>query len=148
MRELLVEIGAQPLQLVVIAEVFGRDHLVEFRREGVIFRPARLVLAVRIGTRRFARRLVVAQLAVVESIAGRGLRAFHGAVGHVVRGRFGLVGAHLLRGVGIGRTFRAGLIAVAVRIVLVLIVLVGLGIAIVAEIERRQQVVDQIAELG
>lgn len=43
MRELLVEIGAQPLQFVVVAEVFGRDHLVEFRRKGMIFRPARLV---------------------------------------------------------------------------------------------------------
>ena len=52
MRELLVEIGAQPLQLVMVAEIFGGDDFVELRREGVIFRPARLVLAVRVRTRR------------------------------------------------------------------------------------------------
>jgi len=33
MRELLVEIAAQTLQLVMVAKVFGRDHLVEFRRK-------------------------------------------------------------------------------------------------------------------
>ena len=68
MRELLVEIGAQPLQLVMVAEIFGRDHLVELRREGVIFRPARLVGAARIRPRRLARRLVVAEFAVVERV--------------------------------------------------------------------------------
>ena len=31
MRQLLVEIAAQPLQLVGVAEVLGRDHLVELR---------------------------------------------------------------------------------------------------------------------
>ncbi len=147
MRELLVEVAAQPLQLVMVAEVFGGDHLVELRREGMIFRPARLVLAVRIGPRRLARRFVVAELAVVERVAGGGLRAFHRAFGHVVRARLGLVGAHLLRGVGIGRALRAGLIAVAVRIVLV-VVFVGFRVALVAEIERGEQVVDHVAEFG
>ena len=41
MRELLVEIAAQPFQFVMVAEILGRDHLVEFRRKGMIFRPAR-----------------------------------------------------------------------------------------------------------
>src|ERR671923_8666 len=41
MRELLVEVGAQPLQLVVVAQIFGGDDLVEFRGKGVIFRAAR-----------------------------------------------------------------------------------------------------------
>ena len=68
MRELLVEIGAQPFQFVMVAEIFGRDHLVELRREGVIFRPARLVGAARIRPRRLARRLVVAEFAVVEGV--------------------------------------------------------------------------------
>src|SRR5581483_1289333 len=39
MCELLVEIGAQPLQFVVIAQVLGRDDLVEFRCEGVYSGP-------------------------------------------------------------------------------------------------------------
>ena len=102
MRKLLVEIGAQALQLIVVAEVFGGDHLIEFRRKGVVFRPARLVGATRIRPRRFAGRLVVTELAVVEGVAGGGLGAFHRAFGHFVRGRLRLVGAHFLRGVGVG----------------------------------------------
>ena len=84
MRELLVEIAAQPFQLVVVAKILGRDHLVEFRRESVIFRPARLVGAARIRPRRLTRRLVVAEFAVVEGVAGGGLRAFHRAFRHFV----------------------------------------------------------------
>ena len=97
MRELLVEIAAQALQLVVVAEILGRDHLVEFRREGVIFRAARLVGAARIRPRRLARRLVVAEFAVVEGVRRGGLRAFHRAFRHLVGGGLGLIGAHFLR---------------------------------------------------
>src|SRR6202035_946259 len=109
------------------------------------FRRARFVLAVRIGPRRLARRFVVAELAIVERIAGGGLRAVHRALGHVVRRRIGLIGTHLLRGIGIGGALRAGLIAVAVRIVLV-VVLVSFRVALVAEIERGEQIVDHVAE--
>ena len=132
----------------MVAEIFGRDHLVEFRREGVIFRPARLVGAARIRPRRLARRFVVAEFAVVERVAGGGLRAFHRAFRHFVGGRLRLVGAHFLRGVGIGRAFGAGLIVLAVLILVVVLVVIGVGIAVVAEIERRQQIVHEVAELG
>ena len=148
MRELLVEIGAQALQLVMVAEVFGRDDLIEFRREGMIFRPARLVLAVRVRTRRLAWRLVVAEFAVVERVGGRGLRAFHRALAHLLAGSLRLVGAHLLRGVGIGRAFGAGLVVVAVAVFLVVIVVFAVGAALVAELERGQQVMHGIAEPG
>jgi len=43
MRQLLVEITAQPLEFFRFAQVLGRDGLVELRREGAIVRPARLV---------------------------------------------------------------------------------------------------------
>ncbi|MGY4328969.1 hypothetical protein ACVWWG_003386 [Bradyrhizobium sp. LB7.2] len=148
MRELLVEIGAQALQLVMVAEVFSGDDLVEFRREGVIFRPARLVLAVRVRTRRLARRLVVAELTVVEGVGGRGLRAFHRALAHIFRAGLRLVGAHLLRGVGIGRAFGAGLVVVAVLIVLVVVVVFTVGVALVTDLERGQQIMHGIAEPG
>src|SRR4051812_15625162 len=148
MRELLVEIGTQPLQLVMVAEVLGGDDLVELRREGVILRPARLVLAVRIRPRRLARRLVVAKLAVVEGVGGRGLRAFHRALAHLLARRLRLIGAHLLRGVGIGRALGAGLIVVAVLIVLVLVIVFAIGAALVADIERRQQIMHGVAEPG
>jgi hypothetical protein len=68
MRELLVEIAAQPFELVMVAEIFSRDDFVELRRKGVIFRPARLVGAARIRPRRLTRGFVVAEFAVVESI--------------------------------------------------------------------------------
>ncbi|MGY4431733.1 hypothetical protein ACVWWO_004210 [Bradyrhizobium sp. F1.13.1] len=148
MRELLVEIGAQALQLVMIAEVFGGDDLVELRREGVVFRPARLVLAVRIRPRRLARRLVVAEFAVVEGVGGRGLRAFHRALAHLLARRLGLISAHLLRGVGIGRALGAGLIVVAVLVLVVLVIVFAVGAALVADLERRQEIMHGIAEPG
>ena len=68
MRKLLVEVAAQAFQLVMVAEIFGRDHLIELRRKRMIFRPARLVGAARIRPRRLARRFVVAEFAVVERV--------------------------------------------------------------------------------
>src|SRR6267142_2968572 len=118
MRELLVEITAQALQFVMIAKILGRDDLIEFRRESVIFRPAGFVDATRIRPRRLAWRLIVAEFAVIESVAGRGLRAFHRALRHFVGGGLGLGGAHLLRGVGIGRAFGGGLGILAVAVVI------------------------------
>src|SRR6202011_486170 len=103
--------------LVMVAEVFGRDHLVEFRRKRVIFRPARFVGVARIRPCRFPRGLVVAEFAVVEGVGGGGLRAFHRAFRHLVGSGLGLVGAHLLRGVGIGRALGAGLVVLAVAVV-------------------------------
>ncbi len=146
MRELLVEIAAQPFQFVVVAEILGRDHLVEFRREGMIFRPARLVDAARIRPRRFARGLVVAEFAVVEGVAGGGLRAFHRAFRHFVGRRLRLIGAHLLRRVAVGRALGTGLVILAVAAFVLVFVVVGLGVAVVAEFERRQQVMHGVAE--
>src|SRR5689334_20840143 len=125
----------------MVAEVFGRDHLVEFRRESVVLRPTRLVCPARIRTRRLARRLVVTELAVVEGVGGRGLRAFHRALAHLLAGSLRLVGAHLLRGIGIGRALGAGLVIVAVAIFLVVVVILAIGVALVAELERRQQII-------
>src|SRR6478736_505240 len=58
----------------VAATVMGRP-LVELRRKGVILRPARLVAAMAVRPRRLARRLVIAEFAVVERVGCRGLRA-------------------------------------------------------------------------
>ncbi len=148
MRELLVEIAAQPFQFVVVAQILGRDHLVEFRREGMIFRSTRLVDAARIRPRRLARRLVVAEFAIIERVAGRGLRAFHRAFRHLVGGGLGLIGAHFLRRVAVGRPFRAGLIVLAVAAVVLVLVVIGLGVAVVAEVERRQQIMHDVAEFS
>jgi len=98
----------------------------------MIFRAARLVDATRIRPRRLARRLVVAEFAVVESIRRGSLRAFHRALRHLVGGSLGLIGAHFLRGIGVGRTLRAGLVVLAVAAVVLVLVLIGLGVAVVA----------------
>src|SRR6202789_777197 len=139
MRELLVEIAAQAFQFVMVAEILSRDHLVEFRREGVIFRPARFVGATGIRPRRLARRLVVAKLAIVESVRCRGLRALPRAFRHLFRGGLRLIGAHFLRRVAVGRALRAGLVVLAVAVVVLVLVVVGLGIAVVTKFERRQE---------
>src|SRR5437899_6474219 len=91
-------------------------------------------------------RSIVAEFAVVEGVAGGGLRAFHRALRHFVGGGLRLVGAHFLRGVRVGRAFGAGLIVLAVLILVLVLVVIGGGIAVVAEIHRRQQVVHAIAE--
>src|SRR6202011_4837040 len=111
-------------------------YLVEFRREGVIFRPARLVGVARIRPRRFARRLVVAEFAVVEGVAGGGLRAFHRALRHLVGRGLRLVSAHFLRRIRVGRALSAGLVVLAVAVVVLVLVLVAVRVALVAEIER------------
>src|SRR5947209_13527498 len=136
MRKLLVAIAAQPFKLVMVAKVFGRNHLVEFRRKGVIFRPARLVEAARIRPRRLDGRLVVAKLAVVKSVAGRGLRAFHRALRHIVGRGLRLIGAHFLRGVTVGRSFGAGLVVLAVAIVVLALIVVGFSVAVIAKLKR------------
>lgn len=102
MRELLVEIAAQALQFVVLAEIFRRHDLVEFRRKGMIFRPARLVAAAAGRAMGLARRFVLAHLVVVKRIAGGRLRALHGVFRHLLGGGLRLVGAHLLRRLGVG----------------------------------------------
>src|SRR5439155_10801184 len=45
MRELLVEVAAQPLELLRLAQVLGVHHLVELADERTILRTARLVRA-------------------------------------------------------------------------------------------------------
>ncbi len=120
----------------MIAEILGCDHLVEFRREGVIFRTAGLVGAARIRPRRFPRRLVIAELAVVKGVGGRGLRAFHRAFRHLVGRGLRLVGAHFLRRVRVGRALGAGLVVLAVAVFVLVLVVIGFRIAVVAEFER------------
>jgi hypothetical protein len=79
-RELLVEIGPQPRQLVRIAEILGMDDLVELRREGAVVRAARLVPARGRRTPRLGRLLRVGVVGVVRKLArgrvGGLLRAF------------------------------------------------------------------------
>src|SRR6202165_452662 len=132
MRELLVEIAAQTLQLGMVAKVVGRDHLVEFWRKGMIFRTARLVGAARVRPRRFARRLVVAEFAIVKRVRCGSLRAFHRALRHLVGRGLGLIGAHFLRRIGVGRALGAGLVVLAVAVVVLVFVVLGLGVAVVA----------------
>ena len=78
--------------------------------------------------------------------AGGGLRALHRAFRHFVGGGLRLVGAHLLRGVAVGRALGAGLVVLAVAVVVLVLVIVGIGVAVVAKLQRGQQIMHRVAE--
>src|SRR5260370_34968589 len=63
-RELLVQIAAQPFELLWFAQVLGRNGLVVFWDEAAIVRPARLVLAMSARAPRLGRRLRITHFGV------------------------------------------------------------------------------------
>ena len=79
MCELLVEIGAQPRQLVGVAEILGVDDLVELLREGLVVRAARLVGARGRRPRRFGGLLGIGVVGVVGHLAGGRIGRLGGA---------------------------------------------------------------------
>ena len=148
MRELLVEIAAQPVELFRFAEVFGGDRLVEFHGEGAVVRPARLVLAEIARPLRLARRLGVAEVAVVGHVGGRGVDGFGGAVRHVLGGDLRVLHARALLLVAVGGVaVLAGLLLALILLAFVLLVL-GVAAAVLAHFQRVEQVVDGVAELA
>jgi hypothetical protein len=83
-RQLLVEVTAQAIELFRLAEILGRDRLVEFAGERAIVGTARLVSAEMARPLRLARRLRVAHVGVVGHVGGRRLGRFGGGVGHIL----------------------------------------------------------------
>ncbi len=72
MRELLVEITAQAVELFRFAQILGAHHFVELGRKRPIVRAARLV-AMMSRPPRLGRGLRIAHLGVVGHIGGRGI---------------------------------------------------------------------------
>src|SRR5947209_602718 len=139
MRELLVEIAAQPVELLRLAQFVGRHHLVEFRDERPVIGPARLVCAAPAWPPRVGRRLAVAQLGIIRHFGGQRLGGFGAGVGHVLAGDLGLVGA----GVGVigllALTLLAGLLLLLVLLALGAFLVVGFGAAVLTHVQRVEQ---------
>src|SRR5471032_975530 len=102
MRQLLVEITAQAVELFGLAKLLGRNRLVEFRREGAIIRPARLVGAELAPPLRLARRFGIAHVGVVGHVGARRIDGFGGGIGHVIGRDLAVFGAAALHIVAIG----------------------------------------------
>ena len=140
--QLLVEILAQALKLLRLAQVVGVDDLVETSRVGLVFRSApllrmllrRSVLGCFVGVTRFAFVLELRRRRL-----DRVHRAFIGVVGRVVR-RLAL--HRVLRLLLLA--FALGLVGVLGRLVLlVFVALLGIGVQFVREPERSEELVDQ-----
>jgi hypothetical protein len=146
MRELLVEIAAQPIEFFRLAQVLGGNRLVVFGDEGPIVRPARLVLAVAARTTRFGGRLGVAHLGVIRHLGGERLGRFGCGIGHVLARHIGFIHPRL-RVLGVGALpVLAGLFLAAVLLSLVAFLLVRFGAAVLAHVESVEQIVNGVAE--
>src|SRR5262249_59612800 len=95
MRELLVQIAAQPLELLWFAQLLGGDGFVMSRDEAAIVRPPRLVLTMSARTPRLGRGLRVTQLGVVRHLCGERLRRLSRRIGCVLASNVGLIEAGL-----------------------------------------------------
>src|SRR5262249_47559646 len=139
-------ITAQPIKLLRLAQILGRNRLVVLGNEGSIIRPARLVLTVAAWTARLSRSFGIAHLGVVRHLGGERVGSLGRGVGHVLAGDIGLT-APLLRVLGIPTLpVLAGLFLAAILLALLAFLLVGLGAAILAHIERVEEIMDGVAE--
>jgi len=60
-----------------------------------------------------------------------------------------MIGAHLLRGVGIGASpRRLEWVVIAVAVLILIVVLVGLRVAVVAEVECRREIMHEVGRTG
>ena len=117
MRELLVEIAAQAVELLGLAQILGGDRLVELGDEGPVVRAARLVVAALARPPRLGGVLGIAHLGVVGHLGGRRVGRLGGAVGQVLGRGLGLLEAHALHVVGV-----RGLAVLAVLVLAALVV--------------------------
>src|SRR5215468_11708701 len=143
MRELLVQIAAQPLELLWFAQLLGGDGFVMSRDEAAIVRPPRLVLTMSARTPRLGRGLRVTQLGVVRHLCGERLRRLSRRIGCVLASNVGLVEAGLrVLGISTLPVFPGFLLA-TILFSLLAFFLVGFGTAVLPHVE---QVVNDISE--
>src|SRR5258707_583808 len=140
-RELLVQIAAQPFELLWFAQVLGRNGLVVFCDEAAIVRPARLVLAMSARAPRLGRSLGITHFGVVGHLRGERLGRLS-----VLARNVGLIDPSLrVLGVGTLPVF-PGFFLATVLFSLLAFLLVGLGTAVLAHVERIEQIVNGIPE--
>ena len=148
MGELLVEIAAQPVELLGLAQIFGGDGLVELGGEGPVIGTARLVAAALARPPRLGGILRIAHLGIVRHVGGRRIGRLGGAVGQVLGRGVRLFEAHALAVLGLRGFAVLALLVLAAFLVVVLAVLLVLVAALVAHVEGIEQVVDDVAELA
>ncbi len=144
--QLLVEIGPEPLEFLRVAELLGRYHLVELRREGLVVRaagiPDRPLRSPALG-----RLFGLAVVGVLERLPGRRVWAFHGALLHVLGG--GLGGIHFERLTGLVLlTLAVGLAGIVRRLVVgrVLVVILAIEAGRVGHLQGLEELVDRAPE--
>src|SRR5882672_10215466 len=146
MGELLVEISAQTLQFFGLAEILGRDDLVEPRDERLVVGAARFVFATLARSPRLGRAFRIAHFGIVRHICGRCVGCFGGAVGKVLGGGVGLLEAHALAVFGLGGFAVLALFVLAPVLIAFVAVFLVFVAAVVAHVERIQKIVNRIAE--
>ena len=149
LRELLVEIGAQPVELLGLAEILGGDGLVELGGEGLVVRT-RAARSAPESARplRLARRLGVAHVGVVGHLGGRRFGRFGRRPRHRPRRR-----PAILRTSSARMSLGLGGVALLAGLVLRLLVLVALArrpprrrSELLAHVERVEQVAHGVGE--
>ena len=144
MGELLVEIGAQPFEFGLFAEILGIDGLVEFDRVDAVVAGWRQVGKRQVGADRFARRLGVLGIGIGE-LVGFSFGRFGFALALLVGGRLIVALAALFAGriVAVDVTF----LALVARLVVVVLVVAGIVVAkFVAHVEGSDQVARRLGE--
>src|SRR5579883_137573 len=145
--ELLVEISAQAVEFLGLAQVFGGNDFVEPGDERLVVGTARFVLAPLARPPRLGRALRIAHFGIVRHISGRRVGGLSGAVGQILGCRLRLLEAHALAVFGLrGIALLALLLLTSVLAVLVALVLVVFVAAVVAHVERIEKIVDRISE--
>src|SRR4051794_732766 len=127
MRELLVEIAAQPVELLRLAQILRRDRFVEFRYIGVIFGTARFVLSVLARTPRLVRGFRVAHVGIVRHVGGGRIHRLARSVRQFLGGDFHLLHAHALSVLGVLRVAVLALILLIVALARLVLVLLGIA---------------------
>jgi hypothetical protein len=147
MRELLVEIPAQPLQLFRLAQVLGAHGLVELRDERPVVGPARLVRPVMPRPPRLVRVLGVAQVGIFGHVGGVGIARFRGALGQLVGRHLGLFEGHPFGVLGfLGVAFACRIVLAAVLVAALLVLVLRIAAAVVAHVERVEEIMNAVGK--
>ena len=101
-RQLLVEIAAQTIELFRLAQILGLDLLVEFIDEGAVFRTAMLVVTAA-RTPGLRRGLGIAHIGVVGHVRTRRIRRLGAGFLRILGGGFRLLHRHALHIFGFRR---------------------------------------------
>src|ERR1700730_2465677 len=147
MRELLVEVTAEAIQLFRLAYLLGGDGLIMPGHKRAVIRPARFILSVSAGSTRLRRRFRIPHFRIIGVLRRQRLRSFGAGIGHILARHVRFVDLSLrVLCVRTLATFARLLLAAVLAFLAFL--LIGFGVAVLAHIERIEQIVDGSAKTG